>query len=186
MLRLLGIALILATLILQAYPRGSDLISDPSRVPIIKTDRLSGERFRVLADFNMDGLTDMALSDDMSTFGTGGIGWKLYMADTSGMYRKYGTFFTKPRLISLERLGSKIRMWTYGHISAQEGILACCRLGDTTFTECRSMVIHPGDGGTEIGNEIMKAVFRNSDVPLRVQRSATENGEVKWIDTTEP
>lgn len=43
---------------------GSEWIEDPSLQPTVKDDIHCGERTRLLADFNADGIQDMAISVD--------------------------------------------------------------------------------------------------------------------------
>lgn len=149
---------------------------DPSTTPI------EGERYRMLADFNCDGLQDMALSDEISTYGTGGIGFTIYLRNSSGIYKKYDRIGTPLGIISIECNWQNPRIWSYWHLSAASGIISYCEVTDSGLYNCGGMEIYPGDGGTVIGNSIMDAVFDNSDSEIKIQRSKTTDGAVEWVD----
>lgn len=163
-------------------------IDDPSATPIPKYDWSSGERYRLLADFNADGVQDMALSYDTKMFGMAGGHFTLYVANHEGMYRKIGEFFAHTRAIALEKHFSRdsrplVRLWTYHRLSSTEGSIGYRIVEDDRLSPGDQLVIHGGDGGTKMSNDIYKAVFENSDIPIVVERSETEvNGVVNWIE----
>lgn len=165
-----------------AVIRAGDLIDDPSRVPLEKKMPYeTGERLRILADFNLDGLGDMALSDDLSMGGQGGIGFHLYVRDSSGKYFDAGEFGGKAGSIAIENNWKCPRIWSYWRMGSS-GILGYREVTDTGLTRSTSIEIYTGDGGSKIGNAILKAVRGNSDAPIRLQRSKTFGDTVTWID----
>ncbi len=159
-----------------------NLIDDPSQIPLKKEPYTSGERLRILGDFNFDGLEDMALSDDISTYGTGGIGFTVYLKDSNTQFYKVGRIGGSPHTIAIERHYKYPRIWTYWHMSAASGILSYCEITDTGLSVPYGIDVYPGDGGTKIGNGILKAVTTNSDAILHIQKSKTVDNIIQWVD----
>ena len=153
-----------------------DEIVDPSSIAV------DGERFRIIGDFNFDGLEDMALSEVFINCGQAGCNFTLYLADSAGNYNKYDDFFGWPGGTCLEKFGKKVRLWQYHHVSAQEGMLGYCEITDMGFSECQGIFIFPGDAGTKMGAAILSAVSDNCEGDLKVQRSITTDGVVEWVD----
>ena len=180
--RLLALTIILALLVTEHAACGTPIL-DPSAEPFFSFDSSYAERFRVLGDINFDGLQDMALSDDMSTFGTGGIQLTIFLQTDAGSFKDVGSMFTFPWRISVERLNDEFRIWGTSHSNAGTSGLYYCELVNDSLVNCKGVTIHPGDGGTNIGRAIHTAVFNNSDVKMVVQRSRTSvDGEVVWED----
>ncbi len=146
--------------------------TDPSTIPI------GGERYRMLGDFNFDGLEDMALSINSSYVGE----YILYLRDPFDNFTEYDTITSTPGGICLERVGKTIRLWRFGHISASEGSLGYCVMTDSGFGNGHGIFIHPGDGGTDMGRALLKAVWDNCDGDIRTQISHTEDSVVTWED----
>ncbi len=160
----------------------SDWIANPSQEALAKDDSLSGERVRFLADFNADGILDMALSCDKSLFGNAGGQFTLYLGNGKGKYRKHGEFFAHPMAVSLEKIRDEVRLWTYYRGGGWIGQIGYNEILKEKLSKYNSITIHPGDGGTKMGNAIYESVIKNSDLPITVEWSETKNGIVKWID----
>ncbi|MBN1423450.1 hypothetical protein JXA88_02735 [Candidatus Fermentibacteria bacterium] len=171
---IIGLAAVIAT--------GFEWSDDPSIRAVAKDDIHSGERFRMLADFNSDGIQDMALSCDMRSFGNAGGQFTLYLGNATGKYRKYGEFFAHTMAVSLEKIGTQVRLWTYCRLGGWIGQIGYYEVFEDTLSEYHSITIHPGDSGSKMGNAIYEAVIKSSDLPITVERSVTKNGVVKWID----
>ncbi len=171
-------AILLALLPLQ--PPEAEWIADPSVYPLQKETLRSGERYRLLADFNGDGIQDMALSYDTNLFGNASGHFWLYIGDGKGKYREHGVFVGSPRAVSLEKFGAKVRIWLYLRGGAAIGVIGYYEVEKDKLSEYRSIEIHPQ--GTRMGNAIYEAVFENSDLPIRVERSVTKDGIVRWLD----
>ncbi len=154
----------------------TEWIADPST-------GIRGEGYRVLSDFNADGLQDMALSCETHLFGKAGGQFTLYLANGNGEYREHGKFFAHPKAIALERIevNAKVRVWTYVRMGGWMGEIGYHEVEKDGLSQRHSMTIHPGSAGTRIGNAIYEAVITNSDPPVRVERSRVEDGIVKWI-----
>ncbi|MBN1211933.1 MAG: hypothetical protein JXA92_05090 [candidate division Zixibacteria bacterium] len=178
---LIGMVLICGFLFPGAKTNGESRPFDPSARPLLRKDSTIGERFRVLGDLNCDGREDMVLSDDIADFAQMGIKLFLYLQDTAGNYILYDSIFAKPGSLAVENYWKGPRLWTYVRKNAQSGILSCSEISDSGLTDWHSMVIYPGDGGTDIGNGILKAVFDNSDSRLEIQKSQTEGDRVNWL-----
>lgn len=177
---------IIAILLLTAIAvGGADWIKDPSLHPIVKDDIRNGERVRLLADFNADGIQDMALSVDRSLFGNAGGPFTLYLGNGKGKYRKHGEFFAHPMAVSLEKIHNKVRLWTYYRGGGWTGQIGYYEILKDKLSEYHSITIHPGDGGTKMGNAIYESVMKNSDLPITVEWSETTNGNVEWSDPNE-
>jgi len=158
----------------------ADVHENPSEIPLIRDDGTYAERFRVLGDFNCDGIEDMALSIDTKMFGQSGIEMIIFLQDSSGSFLEYDTIFAKPELIATERTISNPRLWIYGRINAQSGILGYSEVLRDSLSDFMSLKIYPGDGGSAIGNALLNAVLNNSDIELKVEKSTTVDGKVKW------
>ena len=160
-------------------------IDDPSANPLRKAEGetwRSSERYRILADFNGDGIEDLALSYDTSLFGNGGGHFSIYLRNAEGKYQEYDDFGAHPSAnsIALEKWGKEIRLWTYLHGGGGTGSLGYYEVTEEGLSERRSIETHPGDSGTAMGNAIIKAVFENSYVNFTVQQSTTVDGKIEW------
>lgn len=140
---------------------------------------------RILADFNANGAMDMALSDHRSSFGNAGGLFTLYLSDANGLYRKHGEFFAHPKAIALERIGEKVRLWTYSRGGGWIGQIGYYEVLEKELSAYQSITIHPGDSGTTMGNAIYQSVFSNSDMLITVEYSHTRNGVIEWFDPNE-
>lgn len=83
------------------------LKKDPSMIPLEKIPGESwttGERYRLVADFNNDGIMDIALSFDTGMFGNGFGQFFLYLGTRDGRYREIGLFSTYPLSMVLKRV----------------------------------------------------------------------------------
>lgn len=160
-----------------AVVKAGETVDDPSTIaPDSTLINPSGERFRIIADFNLDNISDMAVSDDLSTIGQSGIRFTLWLGDDSGKYYKYESFWTTPHSVSIERRAEgEIRLWTYARVHAQEGLLMCQTFGEETFEKAQSIRIFTGDGGSAIGNATYASVFDNSEVKFRFERIRTDS-----------
>ena len=156
-------------------------VDDPSAIALVNGGGFS-ERYRILGDFNDDGIQDMALSDDINSFGNGGGEFTLYLWNKKGKYQESGKFWAHPTAgtIAIEKWEKEIRLWAYSHGGGGIGGLGYYEVREKGLSELHVITIHPGDSGTVMGNAIYDAVFKHSDVIFKVQRSTTKDGEVKW------
>jgi len=170
---------------------GAPLVDDPSAGPpphspgqegVSWRAAGDGERYRILGDFDGDGIEDMAVSGDAGLFGNGGGSFTLYLRNADGKYRERGTFWSHPTAdaIAIERWNHTVRLWTYSHAGGGIGGIGYYDLTENGLSEFHALTIHPGDSGTRMGNAIYRAVFENSDARLRVQRSHAKDGKIEW------
>ena len=156
-------------------------IDDPSHLPTGKYDENLPLRVRLLADFNADGIQDLALSDVHSSLGVGGTNFILYLGNGKGKYRSHGNFVANLSCISLEKTPDKnIRLWTFRRLNGRMGYIGYNEVRDEGLSEYRSVIIHPGDGGTKLGNVIYEAVIKNSDLPIVDEVLQMTDGVAKW------
>ncbi len=173
---------VLLVAMLGLSARASEWIPDPSMVPSPRGPLHCGERFRLIADFNGDGIPDLALSSDTSEFGNAGGVFTLYLQNERGLYREHGQFRTNPETVSLERIGPKVRLWLFHRLGGWIGQIGFHEGGEDGLSDFRGITIHPGDSGTPMGRAMAEAVFRNSDLPIQIQLSVTQDGVVRWMD----
>lgn len=155
--------------------------NDPSLIPLPKIEVMSGERYRILGDFNCDGIEDMALSVDISLFGNAGGDFDIYLRKNKGDLRKYASIFLHYRAIAIEKIGEDVRLWAYRRSGGWVGDIGYYEVKAEGLSDYKSIMIYPGDSGTEMGNAIYGAVFKNSAKEFRVEKSETINGKVNWI-----
>ena len=103
-------------------PSGNDFLANvPERTVLL----------RVRADFDGDGLQDLALSDS-STWGNAGGQWLLFRGQPDGAYIYWGTLFFAPGSAALHGRGE---LTVYARTSASRGTLATYRLTATGITQ---------------------------------------------------
>ncbi|MHC4546787.1 MAG: hypothetical protein ACYSYL_20095 [Planctomycetota bacterium] len=84
-------------------------VKDPSLIPLERNEAESGqafgrfrfERFRLVADFNHDGISDMFLSYDIAMFGNAGGHFTFYKGNADGTYTEAGEIFLHPLAVNL-------------------------------------------------------------------------------------
>ena len=157
------------------------LADDPSSKPIPKHEGRSGERYRIIGDFNADGIEDMALSIDISLFGNAGGHFEIFLREESGDLKRYDSVFLNPHVIAIEKHEQTVRLWIYHRGGGWLGSLGYYEIEKEGLSQFKGIVIHPGDSGTTIGRALYEAVFNNSQVMFKVEKSQTENGIVHWI-----
>lgn len=176
--RKMSIVTLTSAIILNTH--ANSWISDPSKKIPNQTPYHQGERYRIVADFNADGIQDMALSFDTKLFGTGGGHFDLFIQNEKGLFQKQGEFFTSPSSVSIEKVGNKTRIWTFSPGGGSAGTLAYLVLSDGKLSAPKSIKISPGDSGTSLGNAVYDAVFKNSTHPIFVEKSEANNGTITW------
>jgi hypothetical protein len=168
--------------LLSSTAYSSDLISDPSAVPPPKLDSARyDERDRILADFNMDGLVDLALSSSLDEAGQSiYVIYTIYIKDSSGLYRKCGQIGSICGRLAVERTKGQIRIWSSGHLGQSNYWIGWNILSDTGFVSGESMHIDCGPEAT-IGGAVYESIWSNSSVPIVVEHSKTVDGVVTWL-----
>jgi hypothetical protein len=88
--------------------------ADPSDIPIRRADGQYDERYRLRIDLNGDARLDLILSQGMSEMGNSG-GTASSLSRTGGW-----------PVVAIEPTKIGARIWGYGHISAQSGVIGSC------------------------------------------------------------
>lgn len=140
-------------------------------------------RNRGFVDLDKDGHEDVIISEPLSSFGTGGGSFWMYLW-TNGNYRCIGEFGSHAGWIKVEdEPHGYRRIWTWWHSSCSSGTIGCVTVWSNGFVEKGQLPITTaGDGGpSSIGSELMDSVHRHATVPVRWEQSVTTNGVNKWI-----
>ena len=142
----------------------------------------SGEQARLLADFNADGIQDMAVCLDRSLLDNAGGQFTLYLRNSKGRYRKHGEFFAHPMALFLEKIGETVRLWTYYETgeSTRAGEIGYRDILKDELSEYSSITIDPHR--SRMGSAISELVFKRSDLPITVEWSNTKDGIAGWGD----
>ena len=166
--------------------------ADPSTVAVTNLIYGKGysERYRILADLDGDGHQDLILSQPIPLFGKMGGLWDVYLFRIND-FNKIGSITAHPLAISLEadhdrnqKDGYFTRIWVYLRGSGSSGGLGYYRIGPNSIVDLQGIQIYPGDGGSDLGRAIYRAVMDNSEIPFRLQKSVTDEhtGNVIWKD----
>jgi len=142
------------------------------------------DRLYTEVDLNDNGLMDIIISDDYGTMGTGGIGWTVYICIDTNQYKELD-FNLGSKMFAVEentRMGKKL--WTYWRIAGNWGSIQYLHQdNDDEWKLSNSLDIHVGDGGSDIGNGIMDAVFNKDNVlPIRMIRPASSTNDLPYVD----
>ncbi len=178
---------LVAVVALSTISKGGD---DPSLFPVrsLTDSSVFAERLRLLADFDRDGLVDMALSEPVEDFGRMGGIFEVYVVSTEGAWSLVGVLIAHPKAISLEssRKPAHTRLWTYLRGGGSFGGLGFFEISRQRVADFEGIEITPGDGGTSTGNAMYQAVFARSELPVVIEQSETdENGLVQWVATVQ-
>ena len=162
-------------------------VKDPSLIPLERNEAESGqgygrfrfERFRLVADFNHDGISDMFLSYDIAMFGNAGGHFTFYKGNADGTYTEVGGIFLHPLAVNLreDRKGQSIvTLYIRG---GQTGKLIEYQVLETGFREISSRRLSPGDSGPDKDQQEYRRLF-GEDARVKAQVSRTVNGVVEW------
>lgn len=128
----------------------------------------SPERLCVETDLNGDAIPDIVISDSISTGGTGGWNWTLWLSTAPNSYERAnaeigaGALAVEPSKDSGARPGSS-RLWMYWHTSCASGEIRYLEIGKNGKPRCSPAIeIQPGDRGTDIGRAVCKAIFEGA------------------------
>lgn len=144
-------------------------VSDPSFVPLYLADTIPEFRWRAYGDINGDGIDDLVLSDGFSEMSQNGLPLFVFFGDSSGLFIFYDSLYGSLGDLCFERLGNRMRIWTYWHHSAIEGTIAWQWLSDSGFVNGGSFLVFSGDMGTEMGRAMCDAVFQHCAVSFRCE-----------------
>ena len=136
------------------------------------------------ADLTDNGLMDIIISDDLHMMGTGGIGWSVYLCEDTNRYRRISGLAGK--FLAVEentRMGKKL--WTYWSTAGNWGTVQHLYFDrDEGWKLSADLTIHPGDGGSDIGQGIFDAIFNEHDSLKRRKISpASPTNDLPYVDT---
>ena len=162
-------------------------IKDPSLIPLERSEAEPGqaygrfrfERFRLIADFNHDGVSDMFLSYNIRMFGNAGGGFTLYKGNADGTYTEAGGIFLHPLAVNLREDSKGRSIITLYIRGGQTGKLIEYEVLETGFRELWSRHLSPNIGGPERDQQEYRRLF-GEDARVKAQVSRTVNGVVEW------
>jgi hypothetical protein len=160
-------------------------VPDPSLEPMVFDGKLWG-RYRYIADFDGDGLDDIALMNEPDPLGyTGNLPFDLYLQTTNGFYRKAGEIgIYRPDIdyLAIEHyhprfLPRTARIWTFGKYGMN-------------FREIKNGIISFGFGmnyfyDPEDDDSLILPVsfndFKRPPMRLEYSDSTNELGQAVWV-----
>lgn len=139
-------------------------------------------RFRMRADLNFDGKEDLILSRSKSNngsgCGTGGCSVTIYLKQSDGSYQPV-EFGLHPAAVSLKKIKIGVgNLFTYWHMSAQDGVLATFRVDANSISEQASKTIHPTMSNTD--EKLYQSMFGNKN-GLTAEFANCKSGKIEWI-----
>lgn len=139
----------------------------------ITDPNVNPERRYAELDLNGDGTNDLLLSTSVSDGGTGGLIYNLYLGVGQDRFKKLDMF--PAGCFAVETHGETKRLWSYSHMSSQSGTIQY-RYFDHKgrFQKSQIFLIHPGDGGSEVGNAIYTSIF-NKTTTLKTKKIGASN-----------
>ncbi len=159
------------------------LEKDPSMIPLEKIPEepwRSRERYRLVADFNNDGIDDVALSYDTSMFGNAGGQFFLYLGKGDGTYREIGSFFAHPLAINLKKtITGEGTVTTYARSNAGSGFIVEERITSVGIFMVNRKLIQPGDAGVPEDQKLYGDLFGNA-TRIKAEISETKDNVVMW------
>jgi hypothetical protein len=113
-------------------PSGNDFLANvPERTVLL----------RIRADFDNDGVDDLALSDS-STWGNAGGQWLLFRGQRDGSYVYWGTLFFAPGAAALRPVGrGEAELALYVRMSASRGVVHVYRLTSAEITRLSAVSV---------------------------------------------
>ena len=151
---------------------GAIINRDPS------TEPGRGQPFRFRADFNNDGIPDVALSGDREGFGNAGGMFSLYLGTASGKWRYVGDFSAHPLAAQVEK-GKKGEgiLWVYGRSGNHKGILESFVINEKGIKASSSKELLTGD--EDPGKAEYDRRF-NGAAALKAEVGTTVAGKTTW------
>ena len=141
------------------------------------------ERYRIFVELNQDEHEDLIMSSPLSQRGTGGHAYDVYLW-TNGNYVCIGDIGGHLSSLHVEHINECTRViWTYSHCSCQSGSIGTFTVSGWHCLDNRCCLIELGEKGRNpptVGWQLLDIIAKTATVPLRVEKSETKDGKVRW------
>ena len=141
------------------------------------------ERYRCFVDLDQDGHDDVILSDPISSRGTGGLSFGVYLW-TNGNYIGIGEIGTHPGFLYVEHVNECTRaIWTYWRSSGRTGTIGAMRITGRNWVDSSQLFVDLSDDGattSTIGMDLYNSICAKATVPIKMEISCTTNGVITW------
>ncbi|MCL2105152.1 MAG: hypothetical protein FWH21_08920 [Kiritimatiellaeota bacterium] len=119
-------------------------------------------------DLTGNGVKDIIISDPIYTGGKGGFSWNVYLYVSTNQYKRLPVeIFGWP--LTVEEYYDSTLIWAYSHISGRQGAIQYWEINKRgECIESARLEIYTGDGGTDIGNAVYDAIFREKRLELKI------------------
>jgi len=124
-------------------------------------------RFYAEIDLTGNGLKDIIISEPVFMSGRSGKTWFVHLCVTTNQYKRFPVeIFGWP--LALETHYNSTRIWGYSRLSGSQGAIQHWEFNKRgEYTESSRLDIYPGDGGTDTGNAIYNAIFKDKWLDLK-------------------
>ena len=144
-----------------------EVLQPPPLDPYFPVER--GGCYYVELDLNLNGFKHIIISDPLYEAGTGGNSWSVFLCVGTNQYRQSSVRLGGWTLVG-EDIDEGTRIWTYWRLRGSEGIVKYTDFyNDGEIYQNSGISIYPGDGGTELGNDIYKTIFKNETFKLKYE-----------------
>ena len=141
------------------------------------------ERYRIFVELNQDEHEDLIMSAPLSQRGSGGHAFNVYLW-TNGNYVCIGDVGGHLSSLHVEHIDECNRViWTYSHGSCQSGAIGTFIVRGWHCLDDRCCHVELGEEGRKpptVGRQLLDIIARTATVPLRVEKSETKDGKVRW------
>jgi len=123
---------------------------------------LDGRRTYAELDLNDDGLQDIIISEPASMSGRIGMMWSVFLCVNTNQYKMLDAEICGwPLALDADFEGKHKRIWCYYRVSSWQGEVQYFYIenGECKFSPAIGLLT--GDGGTDTGNAIYNAIFKN-------------------------
>lgn len=134
--------------------------------------------YRIVGDFNNDGLSDLAISTSTSLFGNADGWFKVYLGTNGRKYKYLGDLSAHPAAINFEPGGpGEALVTTYHHDTASAGVLIKQKITSKQIIDISKVEIFPGRN--ESDKTLYDKLFRHNK-NIIVQIGYCSNNQVEW------
>ena len=155
------------------------------RPEAIEPDFPNHNRSRLYAEVDLtgNGRKDIIIEGSQAASGTGGKMWDVYLCVSTNQYRASPVDFFGWPLALEDDYWDGVRVWGYWRTSGSCGSVWYLYFDEGECKRSPLLEIHPGDGGSGIGNAIYTAIFKGSLLPLRLLSPASPTNDLPYQDT---